>query len=143
MEALTDDKKEEGEEQEEGDDDKDDGLECAPLYVSGLINCTEWKGETEVYGLLSLKRKMLQGVLNVLEDPKSCGEDGDPAKPLLLVQKLAMDEADAIMGASSRVFGEKATDAGGWSPELGGMNRWLSRYYKDCLLYTSPSPRDS
>ncbi|CAM9731726.1 unnamed protein product, partial [Laminaria digitata] len=63
---------------------------------------------------------------------------GDPAKPLLLVQELAVDEADAIVGASSPVLGAKATDAGGWSPELGGMNRWLARYYKEVLKGTRP-----
>lgn len=116
----------------------DDGLGCAPLYVTGLENCTEWKGDNTVYGLLGLKREMLKGVLDVLEDPKSCGEGGDPKNPLLLVQELAVDEADAVVGASTGMYLGKATDAGGWSPELGGMNRWLARYYKEVLKGTRP-----
>ena len=127
------------EEDEDGaEQEQDDKLECAPLYVSGIDNCTEWKDDSAVYGLLGLKRAMLEGVLDVMEDPKSCGEDGDPANPLLLVMKLAVDEADAVVGAATSVYREKATDAGGWSPELGGMNRWLARYYKEVLKGTRP-----
>ena len=142
-EGEEEEEKEEEEEDEDEDDgteegEDDDGLGCAPLYVSGLENCTEWKGENVIYSLLGLKREMLKGVLKVLEDPKSCGEDGDPSEPLLLVQELAVDEADAVVGAANPVYKGKATDAAGWSPDLGGMNRWLARYHKEVLKETRP-----
>lgn len=111
---------------------------CSPVYVAGVENCSHWKGEDIVPELLGLKRDMLRGVLRVLEDPKSSGEGGDPSKPLLLVQRLAIDEADAVTGASSPLYLGEATDAGGWNPELGGMNRWLERYYWEILKGARP-----
>lgn len=113
-------------------------VNCSPLHVAGLEFCSGWRGENIVASLLSLKREMLRSVLKVLKDPASSGEGGDPAQPLLLVQELAIDEADAVTGASTPWYLGKATDAGAWSPELGGMNRWLARYHREALDSTRP-----
>lgn len=111
---------------------------CSPLHITGLESCSDWRGENVVSGLLGTKREMLRRVVRVLEDPESSGPGGDPDRPLLLVQELAVDETDAAVGSGSPVYVGKATDAGGWSPELGGMNRWLERYYREVLDSARP-----
>lgn len=118
---------------------RDEGdVVCAPLHVSGVEHCEEWKEKNVTSGLLSAKQEMLKRIVRVLEDPKSAGIGGDPSKPLLLVQELAVDEVDAVTGAATPVYLGKATDAGGWNPQFGGMNRWLARYYRDVLDSTRP-----
>lgn len=74
----------------------------------------------------------------VLTDPASPGVGGNPNEPLLLVQKLALDETDAIFGAFESSYRRHATDAGGWSPEPGGFNRWLDTYHHAVLRKTRP-----
>lgn len=111
---------------------------CAPLAVTGLEQCPSWEGTDIMSTLLTAKKQMLKGVVRVMTDPTSCGEGGDPEKPLLLVQQLAVDEADAVTGAALPLYIGKASDAGSWSPEPGGMNRWLERYHRDVLKRTRP-----
>lgn len=74
----------------------------------------------------------------MLSDPASSGVGGNPDEPLLLVQKLALDETDAVFGAFESMFRRKATDAGGWSPEPSGFNRWLEKYHRKVLLKSRP-----
>lgn len=131
-------------EREDGDNEDQGGARdegdatCAPLQVAGVEHCEEWKNTNVTSGLLSAKRDMLRRIVDVLEDPKSAGIGGDPSKPLLLVQELAVDEVDAVTGAATPIYLGKATDAGGWNPQFGGMNRWLARYYRDVLGSSRP-----
>ncbi|CBN74565.1 hypothetical protein Esi_0030_0073 [Ectocarpus siliculosus] len=81
---------------------------------------------------------MLRQVVKVLTDPTSAGLGGRPDEPLLLVQKLALDETDAIFGAFEPRFLGYAADAGSWSPLPGGFSRWLARYHRVALHGSRP-----
>ncbi|CAN0389921.1 unnamed protein product, partial [Ectocarpus fasciculatus] len=63
---------------------------------------------------------------------------GHPDEPLLLVQKLALDETDAIFGAFESRFLGYAADAGSWSSLPGGFSRWLEKYHRVALLGSRP-----
>lgn len=108
------------------------------MHVTGLRHCGQWRGTGLLARMLEAKRQMLRDVVSVLEDPFSCGEDCDPDEPLVLVQRLAVDEVDAVMGAFHVEFNGKAADPGSWSSDAGGMNRWLERYYKEVLQERRP-----
>lgn len=110
---------------------------CSPLEVVGLERCPEWDQEL-VETMLELKRDVLRRVVDLLSDPASAGVGGHPQEPLLLVRKLALDETDAIFGAFEARFLGYATDSGGWSPEPGGLNRWVHRYYERILQRSRP-----
>ncbi|CAM9261855.1 unnamed protein product, partial [Ectocarpus fasciculatus] len=77
-------------------------------------------------------------VVKVLTDPTSAGLGGHPDEPLLLVQKLALDETDAIFGAFESRFLGYAADAGSWSPLPGGFSRWLEKYHRVALRGSRP-----
>lgn len=77
-------------------------------------------------------------VIEVLTDPASSGQGGRPDEPLLLVQKLAVDETDAVFGAFESRFLRHAADAGSWSPLPGGFNRWVEMYHRKVLRGTRP-----
>ena len=109
---------------------------CSPLEVVGLSDCPELEGSLDK--ILAAKADMLRQVIAVLSDPASAGEGGNPDEPLLLVQKLALDEADAMFGAFDSKFIGRATDAGRWSPLPGGFNRWAERYHKKVLKKSRP-----
>lgn len=87
--------------------------------------------------VLSLRKNTPQ-VIEVLTDPASAGEGGDADEPLLLVQKLALDETDVIFGAFETRFLKHVPDAAAWSPLPGGFNRWLNKYYRTVLRGTRP-----
>lgn len=82
-------------------------------------------------------KKKLQ-VIEVLTDPASAGQDGNPNEPLLLVQKLAVDETDAIFGAFEKYYLRHTVDASSWSPLPGGFNRWVEMYHREVLNQTRP-----
>lgn len=84
------------------------------------------------------KRRKTSQVIGVLTDPASAGEGGDPDEPLLLVQKLALDEPDVEFGAYNSRFLKRVPDAAAWSPLPGGFDRWLSKYHRDVLRGTRP-----
>lgn len=109
---------------------------CSSRDIVGLERCPEL--EDAVDAMLNAKADMLRRIVEVLSDPESAGIDGDPNKPLLLVQKLALDEADAVFGAFEREFENVVTDAAGWNPHPGGFNRWVERYYNEVLKRTRP-----
>lgn len=75
-----------------------DAAFCSPLEVTGLDACPQVESST-LAKLLAAKADMLRDVVAVLTDPSSAGIGGDPDEPLLLVQKLALDETDAVFGA--------------------------------------------
>lgn len=77
-------------------------------------------------------------VVEVLTDPASAGEGGKPDEPLLLVQKLAVDETDAVFGAFELPYLGHTADAASWSPLPGGFNRWVERYYREVLHGSRP-----
>lgn len=54
------------------------------------------------------------------------------------MQKLALDETDAIFGAFEPRFLGYAADAGSWSPLPGGFSRWLERYHRVALHGSRP-----
>lgn len=110
---------------------------CTLLDVVGGDRCPEFDGEL-LREMLGLKRDMLRRVVDILSDPASAGEGGDPDQPLLLVQKLARDETDAVFGAFDERFLGHTTDSGGWSPLPGGMNRWIQQYHDAVLHRTRP-----
>ena len=109
---------------------------CSSGEIVGLEKCPELEGA--VGEMLAAKADMLRRIVDVLSDPSSSGTGGDPDKPLLLVQKLALDETDAVFGAFDRPFVNVVTDAAGWSPLPGGFNRWVERYYREVLHRTRP-----
>lgn len=126
----------------DGADDGDDGKKkgegvCSPLEVVGIDGCPELEG-VALTKMLGAKRDMLRQVVEVLTDPASSGDGGHPDEPLLLVQKLAVDETDAIFGAFETRFARHTTDAGGWNPQPGGFNRWVERYHRQVLKETRP-----
>lgn len=109
---------------------------CSPLEVVGLSDCPEL--EASLDKILAAKAEMLRQVIRVLSDPASAGTGGNPDEPLLLVQKLAVDEADAVFGAFDGRFFRRASDAGTWSPLPGGFNRWAETYHKKILRKSRP-----
>lgn len=121
--------------EEEKEEESSDG--CSPLKVVGWESCPELSGAS-LDGMLTAKRDILRQVVTVLSDPVSAGKGGDPNEPLLLVQKLAVDETDAVFGAFESRFRGHATDSGGWSPEPGGLNRWVEKYHREVLQETRP-----
>lgn len=110
---------------------------CSPLEVVGVEHCPEIEGN-QLLEMLQLKRDILQQVVEILSDPASAGINGKASEPLLLIQKLGLDEADASFGAFERKYRGHATDSAGWSPEPGGFNRWLNGYYTHVLKKSRP-----
>ncbi|CAM9906905.1 unnamed protein product [Scytosiphon promiscuus] len=121
-------------------DDGDDGGVCAPLEVVGLDSCPELNsdGGAVLERMLAAKADMLRQVVQVLTDPASPGQGGNPDEPLLLVQKLAVDETDAVFGAFERPYLGHTADAAAWSPLPGGFNRWVERYHREVLKGSRP-----
>lgn len=110
---------------------------CSSLQVEGLGRCPELGGEL-LREMLQVKKEMLRQIVDVLSNPASCGAGGEHDEPLLMVQKLAVDEADAAFGAFEPRYLHYATDAAGWSPEPGGFNRWVEQYYREILRKLRP-----
>lgn len=61
-----------------------------------------------------------------------------PPFPCLVFRVDYNRQADAITGAAINVHMGKVADAGSWSPEVGGMNRWLAKYYEQVLKKSRP-----
>lgn len=110
---------------------------CSPLNVTGLDHCQSWQGTNVMSKLLRAKKEMLRGIVRALDE---AAEDPQyvPDRPLLLVQELAVDEADAAVGAALPVYQGNVQDAVNWNVEIGGMNRWLKRYYEEVLGKSRP-----
>lgn len=110
---------------------------CSSLQIEGLGRCPELGGEL-LREMLQAKKEMLRQIVDVLSNPASCGAGGEHDEPLLMVQKLAVDEADAAFGAYEPRYLHFATDAAGWNPEPGGFNRWVEQYYREILRKLRP-----
>lgn len=93
----------------------------------------QWTGE-----LATRPPRRGKQVIKVLTDPASSGRGGRPDEPLLLVQKLAADETDAVFGAFESHLLRFAADAGSWSPLPGGFNRWVEMYHRKVLRGSRP-----
>lgn len=111
---------------------------CSPLKIIGTDHCPGWEGTSIVPDLLRAKKEMLKGIVRLLEDPASAGPGGDPERPLMLVQEIAVDEADVVMGAALHLYLGKASDSASWNLETGSFNRWLARYYDEVLHRSRP-----
>lgn len=115
--------------------------QCSALEMVGIEDCPELRGAA-LSKMLAAKRTMLRQIVDVLDHPVTSPgvhrEERSADRPLLLVKKLAVDEADAIYGAFEARFVRKVTDAGGWSPDPGGFNRWVERYHREVLRSSRP-----